>query len=388
MDRDEYQWWVKRCLRSTKWEKSHPLIRALNRGIGVHHEGLKKGYRDLVETLFRNKTLKVVVSTATLALGVNMPCKTSVFALDSRFLTPLQYRQMSGRAGRRGFDNVGHVVFFGVPHKKAFRLMKSPLTSLQGHFPLTPTTVLRMVNFYEQCFKARKQEASDLMRPMLRPPFCFTTEGIHTPLGQVVPEEKYMGEEIQYYFRYSFEFMQRQGLVDSEGRPIGMAGLVAQTFGLEPANFALAKLLESGVIGRICTRFRESQLREKVSMEIMFILCHLFNRLPVASDVAERMVKNRSDANSSVVLDPLPGEVLEVLDGQNKDTLDLYSNFARVFSKAVLNRADKEKDPFQYSLPISKAKFGFVPTTTQPQPQAQADPAAAALVLLVAAAKS
>jgi hypothetical protein len=327
-----------------------------------------------VETLFRNKTLKVVVSTATLALGVNMPCKTSVFALDSRFLTPLQYRQMSGRAGRRGFDNVGHVVFYGVPHRKAFRLMKSPLTSLQGHFPLTTTTVLRMLNFYEQCFKNRKQEAVETFKPMLKKPFCFTTEGVRALPGQPVPEERYLDPEIQHYFRFAFEFLQRQNLIDSDGKPIGMAGLVAQTFGLEPANFAFAKLLECGVIGKICSRFKESQNREKVSQEIMLILCHLFNRVPLAADVAEVAYKSRTEPTSSIFLEALPSSVSKVLDKQNKDTLELYTRFAKVFSVTCLDKAGNvARDKEHHCLPISRASFG-----TRPLPAGSPVPAPAA----------
>ena len=109
MDSKELNYWIQRTLYKTQWKRSHPLIRALFRGIGVHHSGLVKQYRDLVETLFRGKHLKVVVSTATLALGVNMPARGVVICGDSKLLTPLQYRQMSGRAGRRGYDNIGHV---------------------------------------------------------------------------------------------------------------------------------------------------------------------------------------------------------------------------------------------------------------------------------------
>jgi superfamily II RNA helicase len=67
-----------------------------------------------VEMLFRQGYLRVVVATGTLALGINMPCKTVVFSGDSVFLSPQNYRQASGRAGRRGFDLLGNVVFNGI----------------------------------------------------------------------------------------------------------------------------------------------------------------------------------------------------------------------------------------------------------------------------------
>lgn len=107
------------------------------RKLGVHHAGLQKRYRMAVERLLRTKAIKVVIATATLALGINMPCKTVVFAGDSHYLNTMNYRQMSGRAGRRGFDLQGNVVFFGLRKMKLQRLVNARLTSLLGNIPMS-----------------------------------------------------------------------------------------------------------------------------------------------------------------------------------------------------------------------------------------------------------
>jgi replicative superfamily II helicase len=89
LDAEERRFWVNRLIKKQKWDAEHPLIRALYRGIGVHHGSLPKAYKDLVETLFRSKKLKVILASGTLALGVNMPARTTIFIHDSRFLEPI-----------------------------------------------------------------------------------------------------------------------------------------------------------------------------------------------------------------------------------------------------------------------------------------------------------
>lgn len=121
------------------------MIAALRRGIGVHHAGLNRKYRQVCEILFRKRYLRVVIATGTLVLGINMPCKTVVFSGDSVFLTALGFRQAAGRAGRRGFDFLGNVVFQNISHTKACRLLSSNLPDLNGHFPLTTSLVLRLL---------------------------------------------------------------------------------------------------------------------------------------------------------------------------------------------------------------------------------------------------
>ncbi|KAL6921861.1 hypothetical protein FSHL1_005829 [Fusarium sambucinum] len=90
------------------------LIDALRRGLGVYHAGMNRRYRQIVEMLFRRGYLRVVIATGTLALGINMPCKTVIFSGDSVFLSPQNYRQASSYASRRGFDLLGNIVFNSI----------------------------------------------------------------------------------------------------------------------------------------------------------------------------------------------------------------------------------------------------------------------------------
>ncbi len=102
------------------------------RGIGIHHAGMERKYRSAIEILFRKKHVRVIFATETLALGINMPCRTVVFAGDSLELDPMNYKQMAGRAGRRGYDTLGNVVYFGIPKNRVQNLMVSKLPEIKG----------------------------------------------------------------------------------------------------------------------------------------------------------------------------------------------------------------------------------------------------------------
>lgn len=112
------------------------------RGIGIHHSAMNRKYRAAVEILFRKKHVRVLFATETLALGINMPCRTVVFAGDSLELDPMNYKQMSGRAGRRGYDTLGNIVFFGIPKPRVQNLMVSMLPEIQGAYTYSNTSLV------------------------------------------------------------------------------------------------------------------------------------------------------------------------------------------------------------------------------------------------------
>ena len=89
----------------------------LGRGVAAHHAGLLPAFKEVVEELFQRKLVKAVFATETLALGINMPARTVVLEKLEKFngearvpITPGEYTQLTGRAGRRGIDIEGHSV--------------------------------------------------------------------------------------------------------------------------------------------------------------------------------------------------------------------------------------------------------------------------------------
>ncbi|OQS03546.1 DEAD/DEAH box RNA helicase, partial [Thraustotheca clavata] len=128
----------------------------LLRGIGVHHGGLLPILKEMVEILFARGLVKVLFSTETFAMGVNMPARTVVFngtrkhdGKAFRDLLPGEYTQMAGRAGRRGLDTVGTVIIacWGeVADATSLRtmLMGQP-TKLESQFRLTYNMILNLL---------------------------------------------------------------------------------------------------------------------------------------------------------------------------------------------------------------------------------------------------
>ena len=95
----------------------------LGHGVGVHHAGLLPKYRVLVEQLAQRGLLKVICGTDTLGVGVNVPIRTVLLTRLSKYggskvslLPSRDFHQITGRAGRRGFDDVGYVVAQAPEH--------------------------------------------------------------------------------------------------------------------------------------------------------------------------------------------------------------------------------------------------------------------------------
>ncbi|WP_104106459.1 DEAD/DEAH box helicase [Nocardioides sp. 616] len=100
----------------------HEFLDGLTRGVAAHHAGMLPTFKQCVEELFTRGLCKVVFATETLALGINMPARTVVIEKLSKWngethadITPGEYTQLTGRAGRRGLDVEGHGVVLWQP---------------------------------------------------------------------------------------------------------------------------------------------------------------------------------------------------------------------------------------------------------------------------------
>lgn len=275
----------------------HALHSLLLYGIGVHHAGLPAVYRQVVERLFRMQRLGVVVSTSTLALGINMPSKTSVFAGDSIYLSPMQFQQEAGRAGRRGFDLRGHIVFFGLPGKKVQRLLVGELPRLEGSIPMTASLTLRLLMKAQVLPQAEDFVSRAVARLASCPFFC--------PSPSIPFQQAHL---FQFFVRHLFA----EGFLGPARQVTDYAGFVAHVWWEEPGNFALVSLLqERGVLTELCQGPRKN---------LVAVLCNFFHRRPLERWHSRTRLKKR--LKSSVVeLPPLPEKIMSILRQKAKSML-------------------------------------------------------------------
>jgi superfamily II RNA helicase len=311
-------------MRELEWRRVPQwLIVALTRGIAVHHSGMNRKYRQVVEILFRKGFLRVVVATGTLALGINMPCKTVVFTGESVFLTALEYRQCAGRAGRRGFDLLGNVVFQNMQHEKVLRLMSSRLPDLNGHFPVTTTLVLRLFTLLHGSNNSK-----------------YAAACINSLLSQ---PRLYMGgpsfkDQTLHHLRFSIEYLRRQHLLDANGTTLNFAGLVSHLYFTENSSFAFHALLKEGYLHRLCADIDNNA--ESVVNTLMLVMSHLFGRVYCRKSDAEYREKVVKPSSSMVFLPPLPEEAAQVLNEHGQQTLDIFSTYVRTFVDQHVQEAD------------------------------------------------
>ena len=130
-------------------------IEFLLQGVASHHAGLLPSWKVLVEKLFQKGLIKIVFATETLAAGINMPARSTVISSISkrtddghRMLTASEFLQMSGRAGRRGMDEVGYVTIVGTPFQspqEVADLVLSDANPLESRFAPSYSMVLNLL---------------------------------------------------------------------------------------------------------------------------------------------------------------------------------------------------------------------------------------------------
>jgi len=189
-----------------------------NLAVGAHHSGQLPAWKLLLETLMSEGLLDAVFATSTVAAGVNFPARTILFLNSDRFngqafapLTPTEFHQMTGRAGRRGKDNIGFAV--AVPSRfmdarLAARLVDAPASDVESQIRINFSMVLNLL------LSHLPDQVEDLLKRSFATFQLMRSFGPKTPQHMLERSYRHLWDD----FRHHLEFLQAHGYVDPTGR--------------------------------------------------------------------------------------------------------------------------------------------------------------------------
>ena len=162
-----FDFYIKKIENWQSFSQIMELKALLLKGVAIHHSGLIPLLKEIVEILFSKGLVKVIFATETLAIGVNTPTKVVCF-LDitkpcefqqtKRILKTEEFKQMAGRAGRRGYDKQGKVIYFPIKSMctgyEFNYMVNGNLAPIQSKFRLDSKYVIRSLLTYDSLKKS------------------------------------------------------------------------------------------------------------------------------------------------------------------------------------------------------------------------------------------
>ena len=138
-----------------KMDQYNEIYKLMLSGIAYHHSGLLPILKELIEIMFQRNYIKVLFATETFAVGVNMPTKTVVMTDISkpteegyRYLLSSEYKQMAGRAGRRGMDKKGNVIIlplYDFNRASVYSVISGSYPYIQSKFMVKYNFILKVI---------------------------------------------------------------------------------------------------------------------------------------------------------------------------------------------------------------------------------------------------
>ncbi|MDR1546775.1 MAG: DEAD/DEAH box helicase [Deltaproteobacteria bacterium] len=222
--------------------KYSPATALRRKGLAAHHAGHLPQYKMLVEELMTRNLLSAIFATSTVAAGVNFPARTVVLAQSDRFdglsfsdLTATELAQMTGRAGRRGLDNIGFALVLPGPHmnlRLVDGLFDSPPDPVRSSLSVSFSMVLNLLNAYQpkDVPQLLARTLAAWQRAKTRGPASLK----RAALGMWKEFERHMA------------FLTRRGLLTADGR-LTELGLTATALRLEHPLVVLEAALAGGL---------------------------------------------------------------------------------------------------------------------------------------------
>ena len=281
-----------------KVDIDHALIRGLRRGIAIYtNEVGFSCYRRQVQMLAQKGRLAVVFSDSALAYGVNMPFRSCIFCGDmGDRLTPLIAQQMQGRAGRRGMDVQGNIIYLGMEWSYIENLMLGQISQVTGKEPRYPTMALQLaiaesndpgdLAHYIHDDEDGNSAFSLAIKKMQRSQGCFPTVSEHAMnmMSSTTLSEFCEGKESDEYLDQSRKIIQTLGYVDSELRlsmDHNVLSMVFEMSDMLPEAIHLCAALEQLYFNFCYNKTNAFKASDSTQNDFLSVLLHIVDRVPV-----------------------------------------------------------------------------------------------------------
>ena len=242
----------------------HPIFQMLKRGVGLYIESMPDEYKWILQKLMSKRDIGVIISDRTLCLGIDLPIRTSCLMNygEKDTFTNTDYLQMSGRAGRRGMDDRGNVIFYGDIDY---------LSMMKGVLPCIEGSVKPLSENYKVLKEISRIDPTSIFENL-----------IHSE-REIVPMKGELGdiknERLLYQLREydSFDFV--KGVKNLERKMFDL------TNDFDKEMFILDKISELIGIESIKTEYKSNKIDENVETilinfkELYEVIIHVYNNL-------------------------------------------------------------------------------------------------------------
>jgi len=362
---------------------NHALIRGLRRGIAIYtNEVGFSCYRRQVQMLAQKGRLAVVFSDDALAYGVNMPFRTCIFCGDmGENLTPLIAQQMQGRAGRRGLDVQGNVVYLGMEWPYIENLMLGQISKVTGREPRYPIMCLQHIlasandpdhdNFF---IHDEKSPFASALRRLGKFQDCFPTiteEQMHW-MCETTLEEFCKGETSDHYFDLSVRVLRGLQYIhedNSLAMDHNVLSMVWEMHNYLPEAVHLVAVLEQMYIRFCYNKTKSYKESDAAQNEFLSVLLHVIDRveLPEGEESLQDILRVSSSDGKQINEDArdmwIQTEKILCSQGQRIESLALDPNEEKLLCLALPVGDDPDAlgpalDGGVYTMLVSKQK-GF-----------------------------
>jgi len=350
---------------------NHALIRGLRRGIAIYTNEVGFAcYRRQVQMLAQKGRLAVVFSDEALAYGVNMPFRSCVFCGDmGPALTPLIAQQMQGRAGRRGLDVQGNIVYLGMDWPYIENLMLGQISHVTGKEPRYPTMVLQQAlaasndpddtkHFYHVDQDGDLTTFGTAIRRIQKSQHCFptVTEKQMEWICETTLEEFCEGKKTDHYFGLSTKAIQGLGYVHEDltlAMDHNVLTMVWELLEFMPEGVYLCAVLEQMYLRFCYNKTKSFKESDSTQNEFLSVLLHVVDRVPAkeGDESLQQLLRVEASDDGKALSDEAKAMWLET-EKTLRDTTDLINS---------LDIDQSEKDKLLLVLPAATEDGSFGP---------------------------